>query len=451
LSGTGSGNATFVGFGFGPIQAGLFCFEAVQSGAFRHLVIAEIVPEVVAEVRAAGGTYTVNLAHTDHVEAVTVGPVQMENPESYADRARLIEAIAAAQEIATAVPNVRAYRRTGQGSLHRILAQGFQRKVAVAGPRAVIYAAENHPHAAALLRGAVMEEVPEAERAAVGRYASFVDTVIPKMSGVISPPDDLAPLTPASDRALLVEAFNKIMVGQAEFIPGFGLNFDSNEGESGVAFTSGFPTFVVKEELTPFEEAKFLGHNGIHALGAYLGMAAGQRCISEWQTGPGMMSFLRAAFVDEVGVGLIHRYVGADDLFTAECFAAFADDLLVRTVNPYLRDTIERVGRDPERKLGWDDRLIGAMRVAHAAGVTPWRFAMGAAAALHALDPAAEPAVLLPALWRQADPAPDEAATMLAFVQQGMQCFKAWRAAAFPDLAASFDGWWTQAAIEPST
>ena len=160
------GNATFVGFGFGAIQAGLFCYEAVQSGAFRHLVVAEIVPQVVSEVRAAGGLYKLNIAHPDRIEAVTVGPIQIENPEVYADRARLIEAIAAAQEIATAVPNVRAYRRTGQGSLHRILAHGLQRKVAVAGPVATIYTAENHPHAAALLRAAVMEEVPEAERAA---------------------------------------------------------------------------------------------------------------------------------------------------------------------------------------------------------------------------------------------------------------------------------------------
>src|SRR5690349_617305 len=74
------GNATFVGFGFGPIQAGLFCYEARQSGAFRHLVVAEIAPEVVASVRAAGGHYQLNVAHLDRVETVTVGPVQLEDP-----------------------------------------------------------------------------------------------------------------------------------------------------------------------------------------------------------------------------------------------------------------------------------------------------------------------------------------------------------------------------------
>ena len=53
--------------------------------------------------------------------------------------------------------------------------------------------------------------------------------------------------------------------------------------------------------------------------------------------------------------------------------------------NPYLRDRIERVIRDTPRKLAWDDRLVGTMRVALDAGVTPHRFALGAAAALETL------------------------------------------------------------------
>ena len=46
-----SGTRTYVGFGFGAIQAGLFLYEAFGSGAFSRLVVAEVVPEVVAAVR----------------------------------------------------------------------------------------------------------------------------------------------------------------------------------------------------------------------------------------------------------------------------------------------------------------------------------------------------------------------------------------------------------------
>ncbi len=36
-----TGNRTYVGFGFGAIQAGLFLYEAFQSGNFGRLVVAE--------------------------------------------------------------------------------------------------------------------------------------------------------------------------------------------------------------------------------------------------------------------------------------------------------------------------------------------------------------------------------------------------------------------------
>ncbi len=55
--------------------------------------------------------------------------------------------------------------------------------------------------------------------------------------------------------------------------------------------------------------------------------------------------------------------------------------------NPWLRDTVERVCRDPERKLGYGDRLFGAMRLALAAGVRPVRIAAAARAAIEHLAP----------------------------------------------------------------
>jgi mannitol-1-phosphate/altronate dehydrogenase len=42
-------------------------------------------------------------------------------------------------------------------------------------------------------------------------------------------------------------------------------------------------------------------------------------------------------------------------------------------INPYLRDPIDRVTRDPKRKLGWDDRLIGSIRFVMETGIKPNR------------------------------------------------------------------------------
>ena len=55
---------------------------------------------------------------------------------------------------------------------------------------------------------------------------------------------------------------------------------------------------------------------------------------------------------------------------------------MVRMVNPCLRDRVDRITRDPRRKLGWDDRLIGTMRRVLEAGIEPERYARGAKAAL---------------------------------------------------------------------
>ena len=53
--------------------------------------------------------------------------------------------------------------------------------------------------------------------------------------------------------------------------------------------------------------------------------------------------------------------------------------------NPWLRDRVERVCRDPERKLGYGDRLFGAMRLALRHGIRPTRLAAGARAGVEHL------------------------------------------------------------------
>ena len=47
----------FTGFGFGPIQGGLFAKEAFESGNFARIVVAEIDAELVGAVKANNGSY----------------------------------------------------------------------------------------------------------------------------------------------------------------------------------------------------------------------------------------------------------------------------------------------------------------------------------------------------------------------------------------------------------
>ena len=393
---------TFVGFGFGPIQSGLFLFEAARSGAFARLVVAEVVVETVEGIRRAGGRYSLNVATGRGVEAHEVAGVEMLNPAAAADHRALVEAVAGAQEIATALPSVDFFDR-GQASVARVLAEGLALKARQGGPDCVIYAAENHNHAAEILEAKVRAYAPGGD---LGRHVQFLNTVIGKMSQVIDTVADagatpLVPMAPGLRRAILVEAFNRILINRIA-LPGF---------RRGVA------VFEEKNDLLPFEEAKLYGHNAAHALLGYLAAGKGLTYMSEAAGDAGLMSLVREAFLAESGGAMIARHGGVDALFTAGGYKAYVDDLMTRMVNPHLRDRVDRVIRDPRRKLGWDDRLIGTMRRALEAGIEPVRFARGAAAALALLrreHPEQTAAELLNDLWVREGGAPATEAQRLA-------------------------------------
>ncbi len=365
---------TFVGFGFGAIQGGLFLYEAFRSGKFGRLVVAEVVPDVVAAVRRARGCYRVNIATRAGIVVQEVRGVEILNPTVPADAQALVEALAEASEIATALPSVDFYQR-GEPTVASRIVEGIRQKAARADlPATIVYTAENNNHAAEILQKLCDEQLDERGRADARRTVQFLNTVIGKMSGVVTAPEEikaegLAHLVEGSPRALLVEEFNRILITQIR-LPGI---------------QRGIEVFVEKPDLLPFEEAKLYGHNAVHALIGYLAARKGYRFISEAATDQPLMKLAREAFLNESGAALIAKNQGLDPLFTPAGYQTYADDLLERMTNPYLRDRTERVIRDTRRKLAWDDRLIGTMRLALDAGVTPRRFALGAAAALETL------------------------------------------------------------------
>lgn len=367
---------TYVGFGFGAIQSGLLLYEAFQSGAFSRLVVAEVVPEVVDAIRADGG-YWVNVATADGIEQHHVDGVEVYNPTVPEDAQKLVEALAEAQEIGTALPSVDFFTR-GDPSVADLLRKAFIRKMKEPDlPHAVVYTAENHNHAA--------EALDDAIGLGLTKRVQFLNTVVGKMSGVVTDSnqiaeDGLARVTPALNRAFLVEEFNRILIDKIQ-LPGF---------------QRGIDVFEEKDELLPFEEAKLYGHNAVHALIGYLAYEKGCHTMSEVTAFPSILEAARSAFIDESGAALVKKYAGLDPLFSEKGFRTYAEDLLVRMMNPYLQDQVERVIRDPGRKLGWNDRLIGAMRLVSSQGFSPVHFAEGARAALRVLS-----LEMLNDIWKQ--------------------------------------------------
>ncbi|GAF67734.1 unnamed protein product, partial [marine sediment metagenome] len=146
-------------------------------------------------------------------------------------------------------------------------------------------------------------------------------------------------------------------------------------------YRRGIDVFVEKDDLLPFEEAKLYGHNAIHALIGFLADRAGCETIGQAGLDNRIMKTAAGAFIGESGAALVKRHEKlGDPLFTDRGFREYAEDLLERMVNPHLNDRVSRVVRDPVRKLGYEDRLFGTMRLCLDCGVRPGDLALGAAA-----------------------------------------------------------------------
>ena len=356
-----------IGFGFGPIQGGLFVDEAYAGGNFSRIVIAEIDQKLVDAVRANGGSYCVNVARKDRIDVVNVRNVELLNPNVESDRAKLIDTLSQSTEIVTSLPSV-AFYEAGANSVVSLITQGLQKRRADA---TIIYTAENNNHAAEILEKAVTGKM----EGSIPKRVQFLNTVIGKMSQMVTDPAEIAqknltPIAPGISRAFLVEEFNRILVTRCRI--------------SG--FEPGIKVFIEKDDLLPFEEAKLYGHNAIHALLAYLGAIKGYKKMTELKEDSAVMGIAERAFLDESGAALIKKYRGlGDELFTQAGYRGFAFDLLERMTNPFLADTIERAGRDPIRKLALNDRIFGTMSLALEYGIEPANMALGAMAGIAVL------------------------------------------------------------------
>lgn len=346
--------SVFLGIGLGPIQTGIFLSGAAKGG-FTRIVIAEVDNKIRDAVNAASGKISINIAGADHVYTETINGVEVYNPNEKEDLARLIQAAAEADELCTALPSVKFFAQVAEW-----LRKGFAE---TPDKYRIIYTAENNNHAAGCLEEAVGVKF---------KNTHYLNTVVGKMSGVVSAEEcgkrKLLPLCEGADRGHLVEEFNKILISSA---PGIEKRKVQNLYE--------------KADLYPFEEAKLYGHNAIHLLLGLLGKNAGKVYMSETREMKELISFSKAAFIEESGRALCKKWHGADRLFTEEGFRDYAEDLMPRMTNPFLMDAIERISRDLGRKLSWNDRIIGTVRLVLGQGVNAERLLSGAVLACKAL------------------------------------------------------------------
>ena len=145
------------------------------------------------------------------------------------------------------------------------------------------------------------------------------------------------------------------------------------------AFKGGVPEIKNMVPYEPFDfyiKRKLYVHNMGHATCAYLGDLLGLDYIYESIAVPEVRILVQNA-MQESEMALSKKY-GAPMMDLQEHIT----DLLYRFTNAALKDTCQRVGGDPARKLSPEDRLIGSSKLALEMGITPAYIAVGAAAGL---------------------------------------------------------------------
>ncbi len=146
------------------------------------------------------------------------------------------------------------------------------------------------------------------------------------------------------------------------------------------AFKGDIPKIPNLVPASPFDfyiKRKLYVHNMGHAICAYLGGFNGRKYIWQGIDNPDILHIVQNAMLDSA-TALSKRY----DVPLSEILLHITD-LLGRFRNQALGDTCQRVGGDPARKLGPDDRLIGASLLCLEQGIVPVYTALGAAGAVY--------------------------------------------------------------------
>ncbi|TVO36822.1 mannitol-1-phosphate 5-dehydrogenase [Vibrio algivorus] len=192
-----------------------------------------------------------------------------------------------------------------------------------------IIACENMIRGTTHLKGEVYKYLSPDLHTQADTLIGFVDSAVDR----IVPPAEAANDDPLE---VTVESFSEWIVDESQF-----------KGE--------IPDIAGMEKtnnLMAFVERKLFTLNTGHCITAYLGCLKGHRTIREAIEDPEIYFDVKQA-MHESGEVLIQRYQ-----FDREMHGAYIQKILDRFANPYLVDEVDRVGRQPIRKLSANDRLI---------------------------------------------------------------------------------------------
>lgn len=214
---------------------------------------------------------------------------------------------------------------------------------------------ENLMDADKFLKEKIKDALPDRHKKTMDRSLGLVETSIGRMVPIMT--EEMKKGDPL-----------RICVEEYDFLP-----VDKD------AFKGPIPDYKKIVPYSPFSfylERKLYLHNMAHAMTAFLGKIKGYTYIHESISDIYIRKLVEGAMI-ESAMMISKKYH-----MEFSVLKAHIDDLLLRFQNPYLKDTVERVGREPLRKLKPNDRLVGALRGCEQESILPIHLSFAIAAAL---------------------------------------------------------------------
>ena len=334
---------TAIQFGAGNIGRGFI--GAVLSGAGYHVVFADVVEELLNTINTRG-EYVVHVTDTESRD-ILIRNISAVNSASNA----AVKAVVKAEIITTAV-GLRILKFVAP-----TIAKGLaaRKEAGVESPLNIV-ACENGLRATSQLKELVFNQIDpslkEWAEAHVGWPDAAVDRIVPPVRCDM-------PLDVAVEDYFEWDVERSSFVGAIPEIPGM----------------------APVDNLEAYVERKLFTLNTGHAAAAYLGKMKGLGTIGESIADPVILPIVREV-MQQSGEGLVRKFG-----FDHSAHFAYIEKILRRFSNPYLKDDVLRVGREPIRKLAPNDRLILPVLTAKGFSLPYDKILLAIGAALHFNNP----------------------------------------------------------------
>ena len=295
------------------------------------------------------GQYTVNILGNSEKNCVVKGAKAIR----FSDVEVVTDAIAEADAVFTSVGG------KNLGDLVPLLAGGIEKK-ALKGGNLNVVTCENWKLPATILRNGVEEVISEDAKAYLAEHVGMTEAVIMR-SGIESSAELLA-----QDPLIVnVQDFWELPVDASRIV-----------GELP-------PIMGLKliPEFTGFLERKFYTYNAANGTTSFVGALLGHVHIADAAHDERILPILEGVYQETAqALSKKHNFPLDEQLaFTLTSKRKLQDYTIV--------DFIERNARDPIRKLGKDDRLVGSARLVQEYGIKPENLCIAIAAAIHYVSP----------------------------------------------------------------